>query len=112
MLNVQGGASLPAAAAQSLSGMRSSSLQQSKGTTTLAAPQEQAAPGQPLQEAMEEDTAHSPVAEHQVMVSFAWPNLLSMYIVAEFQLEVVVLDQLLSLLWCYTYLGTPAHVNC
>lgn len=73
--------------------MRSSSLQQSKDTTTLAAPQEQAAPGQPMQEAMEEDTAHSPVSEHQVMVSFAWPNLLSVYIVAEFQLEVVVLDQ-------------------
>ena len=82
MFNVQGGASQPATAAHSLPGMRSSSLQQSKGTRILAAPQEQVAPGQPPQEAMEEDTAHSPVAGHQVMVSFALPKLLSVNDVA------------------------------
>ena len=74
MLNVQGGASLPAAAPHSLPLMHSSSLQQSKPTRTLAAPQGQVAPEQPPQEAMADDTAHSPVAEDQVTVTFcfAW----------------------------------------
>ena len=85
--DVQGGSWLPAAAAHSLPGIRSSSLQQSKGTRTLAAPQEQVAPEQPPQEAVAEDTAHSPVAEEQVTVTFALPELLPMYSVAEFNLK-------------------------
>lgn len=81
MGNVQGGAALPAeaaAAAHSLPGMRSSSLQQSKGTRNLAVPQKQRAAEEPPQEAMAEDTAHSPVADQQV-ASFVLRLMLLMH---------------------------------
>lgn len=82
MANVQGGAALPAeaaAAAHSLPGIRSSSLQQPKDTRNLAVPQKQLAAEQPAYEAMAEDTAHSPVAEQQVTVSFVLPLVLLMH---------------------------------
>lgn len=73
VLNVQGVAPLPTAAAHSLPGIRSSSLQQSKDTRTLAAPEARHAHAaeQLRQQAMTKDTAHSPVAEQQVTLGFA-----------------------------------------
>lgn len=83
MVIVQGGAALPtaaaSAAAHSLPGIRSSSLQQSKDTRNLAVPQKQLAAEQPAYEAMAEDTAHSPAAEQQVAVSFVLPSVLLMH---------------------------------
>ena len=112
MLDVQGGASLPAAAPHSLPGMRSNSLQQSKGTGTLAAPQEQVAPERPPQEAMEEDTAHSPVAEHQVIISFALLEVLSVYHVIEFNLKCWSMTNRQAFCVVMVIKGTFAHVNC